>query len=127
MAKHYSSQDVSLRGKLTVVAREMRHLPTPAEDLLWQHLRGRQLAGYKFHRQYSIDRFIVDFFCASAALIVEVDGSIHQQQAEADQERELILTSYGFRVLRFTNDQVIKQMDQVLQEILTALFHNKSE
>ncbi len=99
----------------------MRQEPTPAEDLLWQRLRGRQPSGPKFHRQYAIDRFIVDFFCASAALVVEVDGDIHRQQVEADREREQILTGLGFRVIRFNNDQVLNQIDDVLQEIQEAL------
>ncbi len=121
MGKHYPGQDPQLRGKLRTVARQMRHECTPAEDLLWQRLRGRQLAGHRFHRQHSIDRFIIDFFFPGAALIVEVDGEVHKQQIEADQELEKILTELGFRVIRFTNDQVLDQTDQVLQQILKAL------
>ena len=121
MVKHFPRQEPRLRGKLRTVARQMRHEPTPSEAVLWERLRGRQLSGHKFHRQYSIDRFIVDFICTSLALIIEVDGEVHQQQVEADQEREQILTELGFRVLRFTNAQVLEQTDQVLQEILTAL------
>ncbi len=122
MVKHYSHQDLKLRGKLRAVARQMRQDPTSAEDLLWQRLRGRQLAGLKFNRQFLIDRFIVDFYCASAALIVEVDGEVHQQQIEADQEREHILMALGFRVIRFTNDQVLEQTDQVLEQILQPIY-----
>ena len=121
MTKHYPRQDPQLRGKLRVVARQMRHEPTPAEDLLWQRLRGSQLNGYKFRRQYSIDRFIVDFYCPSAALIIEVDGEVHQQQVEADQEREQGLMELGFRILRFTNAQVLGQTEQVLQQVLDSL------
>jgi very-short-patch-repair endonuclease len=99
----------------------MRHAPTPAEDCLWQRLRNRQLSGYRFHRQFTIDRFIVDFICLSAAVIVEVDGDVHRQQVEADQEREQILARLGFRVMRFTNAQVLEQTDRVLEEILDEL------
>ena len=90
-------------------------------DLLWQRLRAFRLNGYKFRRQYSIDRFIVDFYCPGTGLIIEVDGEVHRQQVEADQEREQVLAGLGFRVIRFTNAQVLGQTDQVLQQILDAL------
>jgi very-short-patch-repair endonuclease len=121
MGKHFPSQNSRLRGKLRTAARELRHIPTPAEDMLWWRLRGRQLSGYKFHRQYAIDRFITDFYCAKSGLVIELDGEIHQQQIEADEEREQILTALGFRVIRFKNDQVLCQTDQVLQRILDTL------
>lgn len=121
MPKHFPPQDEKLRGKLRIVARQMRQAPTQAEDLLWQRLRHFRLNGYKFRRQYSIDRFIVDFYCPSTGLIIEVDGEIHRQQVEADQEREQVLAELGFRVIRFTNAQVLGQTDQVLQHILYAL------
>ena len=99
----------------------MRHEPTPAEALLWERLRDHRLCGYKFHRQHPVDRFIADFYCAKSALIIELDGEIHQQQVEADQERDAALTALGFRVLRFPNDQILNQTNQVLQQILAAL------
>ena len=101
MVKHYTHQDKELRGKLRSLARQMRRRPTPAEDLLWKRLRGCQLARFKFYRQHPIDRFIVDFYCPAAALVVEVDGDVHRQQVEADQEREQVLSELGFRVIRF--------------------------
>ena len=99
----------------------MRHEPTPAEAWLWQRLRNRQLCGHRFHRQYTIGQYIVDFYCPGATLIIEVDGAIYKQQKEADQEREQFLIQTGFRVIRFTNAQVLEQTDQVLHEILKAL------
>ena len=81
----------------------------------------RQLCGYHFHRQHKIDRFIVDFCCNQEGLVIEVDGEIHQQQVEADQEREQILISLGYRVIRFTNEQVLTQTEQVLQRIIAAI------
>ncbi len=81
----------------------------------------RQLCGYKFRRQHSIDRFIVDFFCREAALIIEIDGPIHEKQVEADQERQEILTQMGFHFLRFTNDQVLHHIDDVLSQITQFL------
>lgn len=121
MVKHYPLQDPKLRGKLRTIARRMRHEPTPAEDLLWQRLRNRQLCGYRFYRQHAIDRFIVDFVCPKAAVVIEVDGEVHQQQVEADQEREYILRGLGYRVIRFTNTQILGQTDKILQQILDAL------
>lgn len=121
MSKHYPKQDAQLKDRLRTVARQMRTEPTPAEDLLWQRLRGRQLCGYKSRRQHTLDRFIVDFCCPSVGLIVEVDGDVHRLQVEADQEREADLTNLGFRVIRFTNEQVSEQIDWVLQRILDAL------
>lgn len=118
MVKHHPRQDPLLWAKLRIIARQMRHERTEAEDLLWQRLRDRQLEGYKFHRQHAVDRFIVDFFCSSAGLIIEVDGTVHQQQVEADQERERILIDLGFRIIRFTNTQVLEQTGLVLQKIL---------
>jgi hypothetical protein len=66
--------------KLKPVARQMRQEPTQAEDLLWQSLRNHQLLGFKFRRQHSIERFIVDFYCAEAKLVIEIDGPIHDYQ-----------------------------------------------
>ena len=113
--------DQRLRDKLRPIARQMRREPTPAEALLWTHLRNRQLCGYHFHRQHQIDRFIVDFVCLQSKLVIEVDGAIHQQQVEADLEREQILKSLGYRSIRFTNDQVLDETDQVLEKILASL------
>lgn len=106
---------------METLARQMRRESTPAEDLLWQRLRNRQVCGRKFRRQCSIDRFIVDFFCPEAALIIEVDGPVHDQKIEPDRDREEILKALGFRILRFTNDQVLHHMDQVIQQIMDML------
>lgn len=120
MGKHAPRQGPVLRGKLYTVARQMRRDPTPAEDLLWQHVRDRRLAGMKFYRQVPVDRFVVDFYAPKAGLIIEVDGAIHHKQVAADQERDQILSGLGLRVLRFSNDQVLEQTDQVLERIKEA-------
>ena len=103
--------------KLKPVARQMRHQPTPEEKTLWQCLRGRQLAGLRFRRQHAIDRFIVDFYCAEARLVIEVDGPIHQYSQEQDGLRQEFLESRGLRVLRFTNDEVAGSVERVLARI----------
>jgi len=101
----------------------MRQNPTAAENRLWQHLRRRQINGYRFRRQHPIGRFIVDFYCAKAKLAIEVDGPVHNEPGhkEYDQERQAYLESLGLRVLRITNEEVLNGLDAVLNEIRVAL------
>ena len=103
-------------------ARELRKTMTPAEAALWQRLRGKQLDGWHFRRQHAVGPFIVDFFCAKAKLVIEVDGSIHKQQVEYDAERTTWLESErGYRVIRFTNQAVLTDIEGVLNHIRDAL------
>lgn len=106
-----------LWDKLKPLAREMRKEPTPAENALWQRLRGKQVLGYKFRRQHPIDRFIVDFYCTEARLVVEVDGPVHDYTQEEDAIRTEFIESLGLRVIRFNNDDVLQQIDTVLERI----------
>ena len=106
--------------KLKPLAHEMRQEPTPAEDHLWQHLRRKQL-DHKFRRQHPIERFIVDFFCPDAALIIEIDGEIHQYSPDEDTIRQELLESLGLHVLRFTNAQVMDNIQGVLEVIRHAI------
>ncbi len=107
--------------KLKPLAREMRKNPTPAEEKLWQRLRRKQMLGYKFRRQHALERFIVDFYCHDAGLVIEVDGPIHQYTPEEDAIRQEFLESLGLRVLRFTNEQVERDIEGVLAAIAQAL------
>jgi len=106
-------------------ARELRHFDTPAEKVLWSHLRKQPLQ-VKFVRQHVIGTYIVDFFSYSQQLVIEVDGEYHQvpEQQEADHERESFLRKRGYRILRFTNEQVINQTKQVIQTIKDNLIIN---
>jgi very-short-patch-repair endonuclease len=106
---------------LSAMAREMRQAPTAAENALRQELRGRKLCGVKFRRQHTIDRFIVDFFSAEADLIIEVDGDIHDYSKEEDKARQAFLESLGYKVFRFSNEQVLNHMIEVLDEIKVNL------
>ena len=106
---------------LKPLARQMRHEPTPAEALLWQAVRGRRLGGYKFRRQQAIARFIVDFYCPQAGLVVEVDGPIHEYTKEQDTIRQGFLESIGLSVLRVSNKDVLNDLDSVLAHISAAL------
>ncbi|MEH2461510.1 endonuclease domain-containing protein [Nostoc sp.] len=103
--------------KLKPLARQMRCEPTPAEKLLWQKLRDKQLLGFKFRRQQTIDRFIVDFYCNEARLVVEVDGEIHDYTQQEDAIRQEFLESLGLQVMRFRNEDVLERMEGVLQDI----------
>jgi len=98
----------------------MRARPTEAERALWESLRGRRLLGLRFRRQHVLGRFVADFYCAKASLIVEVDGPIHLSQRAADGERSELIASLGLRVLRFTNEQVDRDLEGVLQAIAAA-------
>jgi very-short-patch-repair endonuclease len=104
-------------------ARLLRQQQTQAEQLLWQQLRNRQLAGYRFQRQFVIGFYIVDFVCRAQKLIVELDGVHHAalDQIAYDAERTQFLAAQGFRVLRFWNAQIETSLPNVLQQIQIAL------
>jgi len=106
-------------------ARNHRDNPTPAEEKLWEALRAKKLAGYKFRRQHVIGNFIVDFLCLRKRLVVEIDGGYHDQAevAEADVLRTKALDLYGFQVIRFTNEEVLEHLEDVLQAIYQKLSH----
>jgi len=108
---------------LLVKAKEMRKTPTNAENILWLRLKNKAL-DFKFRQQHLIDDYIVDFVCLSKNLIVEVDGKIHDSQKEYDEERTKILNQNGFKVIRFTNEQVIEDVEKVLKEIEKELNTN---
>lgn len=107
----------ALWEKLKSLAREMRHKPTPAEKILWQRVRDRQVNNAKFRRQHAIGQFLVDYYCAEVHLAIEVDGPIHQYTAGEDAIRQEFLETMGITVLRFTNEQVIENLRTVLKEI----------
>ncbi|HEY3328790.1 MAG TPA: endonuclease domain-containing protein [Capsulimonadaceae bacterium] len=98
---------------------DLRQNQTPAETQLWSYLRGRQLDGAKFRRQYSIGDYIVDFYCGEARLIVELDGHIHnnEEQSSHDKRRDEYLTTLGLKVLRFPNQDVLQNLPSVLSKI----------
>ena len=108
-------------------ARELRRDMTPAERVLWGRLRNRQLEGLKFRRQHPLGRFIVDFCCAQHRLIVEVDGGVHRNQREYDEARTQVLQAHGYRVLRFSNEAVLGDVEAVLGVRAGALDHQQVE
>ena len=104
-----------------VNARSLRNASTDAERALWQHLRGRQLAGFKFRRQFPIAGFIADFACVDARLVIELDGGQHADRQDQDARRTARMMVNGYRVLRFWNHDVLARTDAVLEEILRHL------
>lgn len=96
--------------------------PTEAEIVLWQQIRGKQ-CGCKFLRQYIIGDYIVDFVCLSKQLVIELDGAYHYQgiQPALDAQRQAVLEQMGFRVIRFTNNEILCQTDQIIAQIKALL------
>ncbi|MEX0866336.1 MAG: DUF559 domain-containing protein [Pirellulales bacterium] len=101
-------------------ARQLRKDSTFPERLLWSRLRGSRLCGLKFRRQHPIDPYIVDFYCQEASLAVELDGDSHNDSAKQDQRRTEFLEGRGLRILRFLNDDVLRDIDSALTAILIA-------
>jgi very-short-patch-repair endonuclease len=101
------------------LAKELRKLETVAEKLLWSQLNRNQLLGLQFRRQHPINRFIADFFCPKIKLVIEVDGSIHdipEYQAH-DIGRSEVLNDFGITVIRFTNEQILNEIDSTIKQI----------
>lgn len=109
-----------MERRMRDVARELRKNPTPSEDILWQAIRKEQLDGRKFRRQMPIGPFVVDFYCSTERLAVEVDGPIHETQREADRARQELLESFGIRFVRVTAEQVEQDLPGVLATIRAA-------
>lgn len=105
------------------IAGELRKSMTPAEKALWERLRNRQVNGFRFRRQHPVKDFIVDFFCYEAMLVIEVDGSVHEdtKQKERDEQRTMILKRINIREIRFTNEEVINQTNHVIKKIEAEL------
>ena len=110
-------------------ARLLRKKATDAEHILWRNLRNRALAGYKFRRQHPFDPYILDFYCPTAKLAVELDGGGHNYEGGQirDQTRTEFLARHGIVVLRFWNNQVHKELDGVLPAIWFALEERRSK
>lgn len=108
-------------------ARKLRKRMTRAEEVLWKELRHRRCGGHKFRRQVPIGPFVVDFLCRKQRLIIEVDGEIHTLQQKYDQFREAYLVDMHYRIVRFTNEEVLRNLPQVLHSILQHIQHPSPE
>ena len=103
--------------------RSLRRQMPKAEVLMWSRLKSKQLDGFKFRRQHSVGSYILDFYCPELNLAIELDGDTHagKQAENYDQKRQQYIELFGIRLIRFTNFQVIENMEGVLQEILKQL------
>ena len=103
--------------------RQLRNNATPAEKKLWKALQGKKLDGFKFRRQHSIDRYILDFFCPTAHLAIELDGDSHYtpEAIEYDPIRDHYSQSVGITVIRYSNQQVYENLEGVLEDIRSYL------
>ncbi len=105
--------------KLKILARQLRNDSTKSEIILWKHLKGKQMKGYDFHRQKPIDNYIVDFFCYELMLAIELDGYSHilEEVIEKDEMKEKSLNKFGINVLRFQDEEVFHDIENVIREI----------
>lgn len=112
--------DVHNKRSLLGIRRALRANSTPAEEILWEEIRNKKLNGLKFKRQHSIGYYIVDFYCASKRLIVELDGEVHntEDQIEKDKHRDQNLTEMNFKILRISNSQVLNDIETVKSLLL---------
>ncbi len=123
-----STPSSATRGKVgmgvrrqVATARLLRRNSTDVERRLWHRIREKQIEGFRFRRQRPIGKYIVDFVCLEAKLIVELDGGQHAEHADADTARTEFLESLGYRVVRFWNNEVLENMEGVLERIREAL------
>ncbi len=105
---------------MTERARGLRREATFPERLLWRRLRNRQASGAKLRPQHVIGLYVVDFFCPKRKLVIELDGHSHDTTALADLERERYLQQQGLRVIRFGNDEVIRNVDRVTEAVCSV-------
>ena len=110
---------INNRPELKAFRKDLRNNLTSAEATLWIHLKGRKLGGRKFRRQFSIENYIIDFYCPAEKLAIELDGAGHFTSAgfEYDEERTKQLNTHGIRVIRFENREVFDDLESVLEEI----------
>ncbi len=102
-------------------AKALRKRMTPQEKILWEELRRHSLYGLKFKRQVPMGNYVVDFYCHKYRLIIEIDGSIHEEQKEYDALREEVLKQRHCKILRFTNDQIDRELPVVLKTIINSI------
>lgn len=117
MTKHYNKSSEKEKR------RELRQNQTIAEKLAWRYLRNRQLLGYKFKRQYSVDKFVIDFYCPELKLVIELDGSIHElpDQKKRDEVRQKYLEEFGIKFIRIKNEELLGNPDKAFNHIALGI------
>ena len=123
MSQHYRKDSFHDRPAFRELRRKLRSEATPAEEELWKHLRKSQLSENKFRRQHGAGMFILDFYCPAARLAIELDGSVHDsdEAKKRDVIRDTLLAESNIRVIRFRNEDVFNDIDEVLKKIGEAL------
>ncbi len=109
------------RDSLTWAARKNRKNETKAEEKLWNEVLRRKQTGYKSVRQKPIDRFVVDFYCSELSLAIEVDGCSHNNKLERDKARDGFLRVCGIKTIRFTNEEILEQVEKVRKNLINEL------
>ncbi|HLF20199.1 MAG TPA: DUF559 domain-containing protein [Bacteroidota bacterium] len=110
--------------RLKKVARMLRKNSTRAEILLWGELKGKQMLGYDFHRQKPLGNYVVDFFSPRLKLVIEIDGSSHEERTNEDKKRQRNFEERGFRFLRFPDDEVKQNVEGVVEDIRAWIFEH---
>lgn len=113
MTKHYN------KIELKETRRHLRKNQTYTEKIVWMYLRNRQMDGNKFRRQYSVDQFVIDFYCPKPKLAIEIDGSVHDEpgQKEYDIKRQKYIETFGIKFLRLTNEEIDGNPNKAFQKI----------
>ncbi|HCU25282.1 MAG TPA: hypothetical protein DF383_09705 [Deltaproteobacteria bacterium] len=108
--------------------KKLRSRMTPAEEKLWYRLRGKRFEGFKFRRQHGIGPYIVDYYCPERSLVIEIDGDVHayEKQIKKDFLREKYLKKRGLQVVRYTNQEVLKNLEGVLENLYARLVFSRS-
>lgn len=114
---------LSYGKNLKTLSRQLRIDSTDAEKLLWSKTRKKQIKNYQFFRQKPIDNYIVDFYCKEAKLVIEIDGGQHYEDKniEEDKKRDEFLKNLKLRIMRFTNLNILKNIDNVIQKICSEI------
>lgn len=105
----------------TETARKLRKNPTEAERVLWQHLRQKSIEGHRFRRQHPMGPYVLDFVCLEEKMVIEVDGGQHAADVVSDANRTFWLKKNGFKVIRFWNHEVLKNLEAVIRVIRLSL------
>ena len=121
----YVTADLFNYKYLKEIREGLKHNQTDAEKVMWEYLRNKK-TGYKIRRQHVIDNFITDFVCLAKKVVIELDGGIHLQQKEHDELRTFTLNEKGYKVIRFTNKEVLANPESVAIQIKEVLDHRKT-
>jgi len=117
MTKHYN------KPELKQTRRDLRKQQTHCEKIVWTYLRNRQFLGYKFRRQYSVDHYVIDFYCPKLKLAIEIDGEYHEkpEQKIYDKERQSYLENFGITFVRIKNEELLGNPDLAFERIEQAV------